>query len=828
MVSSTRAQALIDAGYYVAPGSLAELMTMTPEPYRPELRTAAAIEQHLAELDGRWFSEDNAVFGIAHELAARLADAERRAWWHAHITQRWHDLQAEYARRREESLRFETEYNARQKAERRAQRKAERQAPKQATAAPTPEPTQPPPPAQTAPKPRPNRAQNTTPVWHQIPAELQARPQWVLWRYEIDPKGRPTKIPYNARTATPASTTAPRTWATFANAKAAYLARPDYFAGIGYVFSKDDPYCGADFDHCLENCTPTEWAAAHIAALRSAGAYIEVSVSGSGVHAITRATVGKGRKTPRGEVYDRGRFFTISGQALEPTAIADGQAAIDALRTALAGAGHSSTPKALRDGTAGTGDRAAALAEHTPAEWEAARDLLRTKRDLLIKRSQLATQKEETQGYFAARLLWPELHQRWPHIGVYRADGTLDDSQARAVLARTLYGRGFTFPQFVVIMSHHFAAYCLAKWGAKERWREELAALWQDAIENTPYAPKAPTGKRAPDVAISAKLRGRASNHAQQVERVYQLLQDARAGAQALINTAELAGAADMHRVTLAGILAELRSADRITTQRNGRYGGLIVTFSDVAIVCEQPAESSAVMLETPIELATPLEETSTSNQTCVSSELREVDYSLLAELATAYLDNPEAGAVALRTRATGESTRRHSAKHFAHLVREQYGEHYTADEARAAYKAEQTRRAALEKAEWARFFAQLKAMATPDLIAYIHGGCRRELAELARKNESAAIFDTHKYRTRLKCAKQHLAWRGVALPAKPTKSTPYTPTKPQRPRAAPKARPMACEPLRFEQPMLTKQPHANSLADRLRALKAQRQQERL
>ena len=145
-----------------APGSLAELMTATPDAYRPELVSAAQIEQHLAELDGRWFSEDNAVFGMAQELAERHPNVDRRAWWHMRIGQRWHDLQAEYARRREESLRFEAEYNARQKAERRAQRKAERQAAKQATAAPTPEPTQPPAPAQTAPKPRPNRAQNTT------------------------------------------------------------------------------------------------------------------------------------------------------------------------------------------------------------------------------------------------------------------------------------------------------------------------------------------------------------------------------------------------------------------------------------------------------------------------------------------------------------------------------------------------------------------------------------------------------------------------------------------------------------------------------------------
>ena len=813
-----------------APGSLAELMTMTPDAYRPELVSAAQIEQHLAELDGRWFSEDNAVFGMARELAERHPTPERRAWWHTHIGQRWRDLQAEQQRRIDESKRFEAEYNARQKAERQAakERQGERTDTQLVTnLATSNKPKKQRATDQTAPKPRPNRAQNTAPIWHQIPAELQARPQWVLWRYQPDANGKPTKVPYNARTAKPASTTAPSSWATFANAKAAYLARPDYFDGVGYVFCKEDPYCGADFDHCLEAGQPTSWAAAHLAALRSAGAYIEVSVSETGVHAITRASVGKGCKTPRGEVYDRGRFFTISGQALEPTAIADGQAAIDALLAELRGP---ASAKAIHEGKPGTKDRAALLAEIPTDMWETARALQRTQRDLLLKRALAATQKEETQGYFAARLLWAELHQRWAHIGVYRADGSLDDSQARAVLARTLYGRGFTFPQYVVIMSHHFAAYCLAKWGTKERWREELAACWHDAAENTSYRPKAPAGKPAPDVAISAKPRGRASSHAHQVERVYQLLLDHRAGTQALVNTQDLASAADMHRVTLAGILAELRSAGRIETRRNGRYGGLIVAFPDVAIVCEPAAEYGAAMLETPIKAAAPIEETSTNSKACVSSELREAGYSLqvapLAALAAAYLDNPDAGAIALRNRATGESTRRHSAKHFAQQVCEHYGEHYSADEARVAYKAEQARRAALEKAEWARFFAQLKAMPTPDLIAYIHGGCRRELAELARNNDNGAAFDKHKYRTRLKCAKQHLGWRGVALPAKPTKSKAYTPTKPQRPRAAPKARPVACQPLRFEQPKPANADAAGLIA-RLRARK-EAQQERL
>jgi primase-polymerase (primpol)-like protein len=218
----------------------------------------------------------------------------------------------------------------------------------------------------------------------------------VYWRREAR-DSKPTKRPYNARSARPASSTAPRTWSSFEQAKAAYLERPDFFDGIGYVFSKDDSYCGADFDHCIgDTGAISTWAAERIAALQAAGAYTEISVSGSGVHAITRATVGKGRKTVRGEIYDRARFFTFSGNRLAgSTPIGDGQAAIDALAAELGGPA-SAGDKPARDAGQPTA--------HSEVEWEQARQLLRTERDRLLKRFLAATQKEETQGVF--RCAW--------------------------------------------------------------------------------------------------------------------------------------------------------------------------------------------------------------------------------------------------------------------------------------------------------------------------------------------------------------------------------------------------------------------------------------
>ena len=88
------------------------------------------------------------------------------------------------------------------------------------------------------------------PIADIIPAELKDREQWVVWRYQK--KGdKWTKVPFNARTGKHASTADQETWASFAQAWKAYKAKKNGYAGIGFVFTKDDPYSGFDFDHCL-------------------------------------------------------------------------------------------------------------------------------------------------------------------------------------------------------------------------------------------------------------------------------------------------------------------------------------------------------------------------------------------------------------------------------------------------------------------------------------------------------------------------------------------------------------------------------------------------
>ena len=159
-----------------------------------------------------------------------------------------------------------------------------------------------------------------------IPAELRERPQWVCWRYEpvADHNGakRWTKIPVEAVTGRNASSTTPQSWPSFDEALAYYRAYGSRIAGIGFVFAADDPFAGVDLDDALDADTGEvrEWAKPILADLNS---YTEISPSRTGVKIIVRGQLppeSKHRK-PFGdgevEVYDRGRFFAVTGHRLE-------------------------------------------------------------------------------------------------------------------------------------------------------------------------------------------------------------------------------------------------------------------------------------------------------------------------------------------------------------------------------------------------------------------------------------------------------------------------------------------------------------------------------
>lgn len=149
------------------------------------------------------------------------------------------------------------------------------------------------------------------PLRDTIPEELKVRNQWVVWRIE-EVKGKLTKVPYYAKEHK-ASHTDAKTWLAFEEAWRLYQAGG--FDGVGYVFSPDDPYCGIDLDGKGPDGLPRE---KQLAIAQRFSSYTERSPSDTGIHIIVKAKLpGGGRKKGPIEIYDRTRYFTITGHVIE-------------------------------------------------------------------------------------------------------------------------------------------------------------------------------------------------------------------------------------------------------------------------------------------------------------------------------------------------------------------------------------------------------------------------------------------------------------------------------------------------------------------------------
>ncbi len=153
-----------------------------------------------------------------------------------------------------------------------------------------------------------------------VPAKLQERDQWVLWKTIIR-DGNTTKVPFSVFNK-PASTTDPATWTSFENAVSHY--DESQHSGIGFVFTSSDQFCGIDLDGCRDPETGivADWALREVERFSS---YTEISPSQTGLKIWITADsqLSKGRKkelrvpeivpkTPAVEIYTQGRFFAMT------------------------------------------------------------------------------------------------------------------------------------------------------------------------------------------------------------------------------------------------------------------------------------------------------------------------------------------------------------------------------------------------------------------------------------------------------------------------------------------------------------------------------------
>jgi putative DNA primase/helicase len=165
-----------------------------------------------------------------------------------------------------------------------------------------------------------------------LPRELVILPQWVIWRYEIR-DGKPTKVPHTTM-GHRASPTNPDHWSTFDYAMKA-AARPGFAEGIGFVFHEDDPYCGIDLDNIYPSDAAecASWAEGILE--RFVDTYSEISPRDKGVKFWCKAKAPRcGKWTVESgaiEIYDRARFFTVTGRSAGILTVADHQHDIELL-----------------------------------------------------------------------------------------------------------------------------------------------------------------------------------------------------------------------------------------------------------------------------------------------------------------------------------------------------------------------------------------------------------------------------------------------------------------------------------------------------------------
>lgn len=167
-----------------------------------------------------------------------------------------------------------------------------------------------------------------------IPHELRELKQWVVWRLEKRDGAKPTKVPYAPWPgAIKASVTKPGTWGTFEQACSAPMTCVEPvdssadigvtgFSGVGFVFTKEDPYAFIDLD---DTHGDQEAFDRQMNIFTRFNSYSEFSPSGNGLHIIIKANLPHGRRRADIELYSDERYATMTGNVHLAAPIEDRQ-----------------------------------------------------------------------------------------------------------------------------------------------------------------------------------------------------------------------------------------------------------------------------------------------------------------------------------------------------------------------------------------------------------------------------------------------------------------------------------------------------------------------
>ncbi|MCT4489801.1 DNA primase [Levilactobacillus parabrevis] len=154
--------------------------------------------------------------------------------------------------------------------------------------------------------------------YENIPNELRSLKQWGLFQKIWQPeRNKYTKIPHNALNGGAGKSNAPSTWVDFETALEAL--KTYQMDGLAFFFANG--YVGLDIDHIgdeLDKFRSGDYQENTVSqAITMTKSYMEVSISGSGIHAIFKGKIpGTRRRKGNVEMYDSGRFFALTGNTI--------------------------------------------------------------------------------------------------------------------------------------------------------------------------------------------------------------------------------------------------------------------------------------------------------------------------------------------------------------------------------------------------------------------------------------------------------------------------------------------------------------------------------
>ncbi|MBD5430970.1 MAG: DNA primase [Lactobacillus sp.] len=162
--------------------------------------------------------------------------------------------------------------------------------------------------------------------YHAIPEELKKLKQWGLFHLKwVEERKKNTKIPIDPNTGGAGKSNDPNTWSDFETALKA-LEEIDRADGLAFYFANG--YVGLDIDHIKDDIA--DWhqgdnsndnLVIKFKELTN-NTYMEISQSGEGIHAIFKGNIpGKRRRKGNYEMYQKGRFFALTGNSISPPVV---------------------------------------------------------------------------------------------------------------------------------------------------------------------------------------------------------------------------------------------------------------------------------------------------------------------------------------------------------------------------------------------------------------------------------------------------------------------------------------------------------------------------